>query len=215
MRERGLGELEEAVEGARRALEAEDEAREQLLNLTREITRLARQIIFKLHDGDLESAEELLRRASELVDKVHVFKSANPRLYYSGVVASAYVEYVEARMLYCYIKGEKIPSYEELKVEPEHYLLGLADFAGELRRLLLKHLSSGNYDSAKLELTLMEKVYRLLASIAVPDALAPGLRRKVDVLRAVVESSLRDLQYSLTSTTLREAIENLLRELRG
>lgn len=204
-----------AVERARTCLETEDAAREKLLAITREIARLSRQVVFRLHDGDVEDAKKILDQLAPLVEELLEFKTSNPRLYYGGSVTSALTEYVEATALYHYMKGLGIPSFEELKVEPVHYLLGLADFTGELRRLLLRHLSNGEYTEAERELRCMEDVYRALVSIAVPEALVPGLRRKVDVLRALIESSIRDLHYSQSSSKLEQAIRELLCELRG
>lgn len=203
------------VEQARAVLEAEDEAREKLLGLTREVVRLARQTILKLHDSDTEGARRILEQLFALVDKVQAFKASNPRLYYGGSVTAALAEYVEASVLFSYVNGEPIPGYEELRVEPVHYLLGLADFTGELRRLLLRRLSSGDHASAERELRLMEEVYQALVAVAVPEALVPGLRRKVDVLRALIESSARDLYYSATSSDLERAIRRLLDKIEG
>ncbi|MEM1690222.1 MAG: hypothetical protein QXG48_00075 [Thermofilaceae archaeon] len=215
MAERGVSALLDSVERARGVLEAEDKAREKLLTLTREIVRLSRQAIFKLHDGDLAAAESLLKHLRAMVEELLAFKESSPRLYYGGSVTAALAEYVEANALYCYLKGEEMQGYEALRVEPVHFLLGLADFTGELRRLLLRHLSSGDYASAARELKLMEEVYRALVSIAVPEALVPGLRRKIDVLRALIESSVRDFHYSLTSNNLERAVKALLGELHG
>lgn len=215
MAERGVSALLDSVERARGVLEAEDKAREKLLTLTREIVRLSRQTIFKLHDGDLAAAESLLKHLRAIVEELLAFKESSPRLYYGGSVTAALAEYVEANALYSYLKGEEMQGYEALRVEPVHFLLGLADFTGELRRLLLRHLSSGDYASAARELKLMEEVYRALVSIAVPEALVPGLRRKIDVLRALIESSVRDFHYSLTSNNLERAVKALLGELHG
>lgn len=213
--EGSLRALLDSIERARMALEAEDKAREKLLVLAREVTRLSRQAIFKLHEGDIEEAGSILKRLRSTVEDLLAFKESNPRLYYSGSVTAALTEYVEANALYSYVKGEAIHGYETLRVEPVHFLLGLADFTGELRRLLLRHLSSGDYASAARELNLMEEIYKALASIAVPEALVPGLRRKIDVLRALIESSVRDFHYSQTSSNLERAIRSLLSELHG
>jgi len=206
--ERGL--LAAVVERVRTVLEEEDEAREKLLKLTREVTRLCRKAIFKMHEGELSSAKELLASTAELVREILAFKISHPRLYYGGSVTSALAEYVEAKALLAYLEGSGMPSFEELGVEPEHYLLGISDFAGELRRLLVRSLSAGRPLEAERALKLMEEVYRALATIAVPEALVPGLRRKVDVLRALVESSARDILYYEVSSGLEKLMEEAL-----
>lgn len=207
--------LAEIVEKARVNLEAEDEAREKLLELTREVTRLSRKAIFKIHEGDLSGAGEILASATAVVRELLSFKVTHPRLYYGGSVTSALAEYVEAKALHSYLEGNRIPSFEELQVEPAHYLLGVADFAGELRRLLVRYLSSGKVSEAERALKLMEDVYRALATIAVPEALVPGLRRKVDVLRALIEGSARDILYYAISCDLERSIKESLSKLQS
>jgi len=205
--------LSEVIEKARILLEEEDEVREELLKLTREVGREARRAIFKVHEGDLESAEERLRVASETVRRILSYKERYPRLYYSGSTTSALAEYVEACLLLAYARGNELPGFEDLGVEPHHYLLGLADFVGELRRLMIRYISSDMFKEAGEVLHVMEEVYKGLLTISVPDALVPGLRRKVDVLRGVVEAAARDLLYYVKSGELSRALRELLAEL--
>lgn len=205
--------IHEKIEKAREYLEAEDTAREKILALTREAVRLSRKAIFKIHEGDLDEAYRILNVVNKVVGELLNFKSTHPRLFYSGSVSSAIAEYVEARVLYAYRRDEELPSYQELMVEPAQYLLGLADFTGELRRLLIRSLSRGDYASAERALKLMEEIFQALATIDVPDALATGLRHKVDVLRALIEGSSRDLLYHITSSNLEKSIRSLLDKL--
>lgn len=215
MNDREAHGLAEIVEKARALLEAEDEAREKMLELTREVTRLSRKAIFKIHEGDLSGASEMLASATAAVRELLAFKATHPRLYYGGSVTSAVAEYVEAKALCLYLEESRIPGFEELEVEPTHYLLGIADFAGELRRLLVRYLSAGRLAEAERALKLMEDVYKTLATIAVPEALVPGLRRKVDVLRALIEGSARDILYYAISSNLERSIKETLSKLQG
>lgn len=205
--------LPEVVEKARLLLEKEDEVREKLLRLAREVGRDARRAVFKIHEGDLEGAEEQLREAAKLVSEITSYRGRWPRLYYSGATTSALAEYVEARLLLAYAKRSELPGFEELGVEPHHYLLGLADFVGELRRLMIVYISSNMFEEARGILRDMEEVYRGLLTISVPDALVPGLRRKVDALRGVVEGAARDLLYYVKNNELSRLIWELLDEL--
>lgn len=206
--------LEESIEEARRLLESEDEAREEILSLTREIIRRARRIVFKVHEGDIAAAEKELAKTEEYVNELGKYKLSHPRLFHAGFVNAALAEYVEARLALEYEKTGGLPSFKELKVEPVHYIMGLADFGGELRRLMVKRLSMGDYSGAERALKLMEKVYKGLATLALPDALVPGLRRKVDTLRGVFEGSTRDLLYYAVSSDLENSIRDLLRVLK-
>lgn len=206
--------LEESVEVARKLLENEDEVREKILSLTREIIRGARRVVFKVHEGDIIAAERELTKTEEHVNELEKYKLLHPRLFYTGSVSAALVEYVEARLILEYEKTDRLPSFEELKVEPVHYLLGLADFGGELRRLMVRCLSIGDYSGAEQALKIMEKVYKGLTTLVLPDALVPGLRRKVDILRGVFESSMRDLLYYSISNDVENSIRDLLKVLK-
>ncbi|MEM1509085.1 MAG: hypothetical protein QXY49_03160 [Thermofilaceae archaeon] len=207
--------LEESIEEVRKLLENEDEVRERILSLTREIIRGARRIVFKVHGGDIVSAEKELTETEKYVSELEKYKFLHPRLFYTGSVSAALVEYVEARLILEYEKTDKLPSFEELKVEPVHYLLGLADFGGELRRLMVRCLSTGDYSGAVRALKIMEKVYKGLITLALPDALVPGLRRKVDILRGVFESSMRDLLYYSISNDVENSIRDLIKILKN
>ncbi len=206
--------LEESIEEARRLLENEDEAREKILSLTREIVRRARRVVFKVHEGDIADADKELAKAEEYINELEKYELSYPRLFHAGFVSAALAEYVEARLVLEYEKTGELPSFRELKVEPVHYILGLADFGGELRRLMVRRLSAGDYSGAERALKLMEKVYKGLMTLALPDALVPGLRRKVDTLRGLFESSMRDLLYYAISNDLESSIRDLLRVLK-
>jgi len=202
--------LLEVIEEARKLLEEEDSVREELLRLSREVGRCARKCILEVHGGDLEEAREALETAGKLVERVAQFRDTHPRLYYSGSVTSALAEYVEARLLLSYVAGEELVGFKDLGIEVQPYLLGLADFVGELRRLMVRYVATYRFDEARRALELMEEVYRRVVTIAVPEALVPGFRRKVDIMRGVVESSSKELLYYMRSSELSEAIRELL-----
>ena len=54
----------------------------------------------------------------------------------------------------------------------------------------------------------MEYIFDELRGIALPDALAPGLRRKVDVMRGVLEGARRDLLFYKRSHELLKAMSS-------
>ncbi len=99
-------------------------------------------------------------------------------------------------ILYHLIKFNRYPTPpEELggiyDIPP--YVLGLGDVVGELRRIVLDMLRLGRASDAEALFKRMEEIYESLSLLIIPNALAPGLRPKVDVARKLVESTRSDL----------------------
>ncbi len=202
---------ERLIEGIRKAygaLEEKDKAREEMLKVAREIIRSARRLVACSHVGNRDEASKLVKELVGLVNGLNEYKLSHPDLYYSGFVQNALVEYVEARLLYSFAFGSEAPCFEELQVDPASYLLGVADLTGELRRLLSKYIKADDYGSAEEIVAIMEYIFDELRGIALPDALAPGLRRKVDVMRGVLEGARRDLLFYKRSHELLKAMSS-------
>ncbi|MEZ0345937.1 MAG: hypothetical protein ABWK01_05245 [Infirmifilum sp.] len=198
------------IEKSVNALSTLDEKREELLVLTREITRKTREAIFAIHRGDLEKATLVLTEAQKLLGKVLEFKERYPSLYYTGSVSSAQAEYVEATALYAIVTSQEIPPLDELPVEPQAYLLGMGDLIGELRRSILDELRKDEIRRAWELMELMETVFFELSKPTLPEALVPGLRHKVDVARALLDSTKKDILFSEKSQRLTEKIQEAL-----
>jgi translin len=105
----------------------------------------------------------------------------------SSYLTIAFQEYVEASILLNLVETDTFLSPEELKVPYVPYLLGLGDVIGELRRFALDALRLNNIEEMQRMLFLMEKIYSELLLLDYPKAIVPGLRRKVDVGRSLVE----------------------------
>jgi translin len=106
------------------------------------------------------------------------------------------------------VRGDPLPTADELGVEVQAYLNGLAEAASELRRYLLDLLRRGRPERGEELLSLMDEVYTLLVTIDYPEAMTGHLRRTTDALRAVLERTRGDLTTSLLQSRLREAIES-------
>lgn len=89
-----------------------------------------------------------------------------------------------------------MPEPEEVGIPYEPYLLGLADAMGELRRAVLDFLRKGELKSAEELFSLMEGVYEFLVEFDYPDAVLPGMKRKQDVVRGLIERTRGELILS-------------------
>ena len=100
-----------------------------------------------------------------------------------------------------------IPSADELGVEVQAYLNGMAEAASELRRQVLDCLRADDVDEAERLLAVMDDVYAVLITVDYPDALTGGLRRTTDALRAVLERTRGDVTTALVAARLRASME--------
>ena len=146
----------------------------------------------------MENVKELLR--------------THPEFSSHGVVAAAWEEYAEAKILKSLEERGAFP--EPLEVPLEFYLLGLGDVVGELRRGVLEDLMEGGFERAEERLRRMEEIYDTLISAEETSILLKGLRRKVDVARAVIEATRGDLALEAGRRRLAESIKGLLERLR-
>jgi len=185
--------LREVIERIERELKTLEDVRDRIIKETRDVIKLAREVVHSIHRRDLATAEEKLAALTSLVRKIVDETRNYPQLYYSGLIYGPVTEYVEARVLYTIVKEGRIPLPEELEVENVPYLLGLGDVVGELRRIVIDCLRQGQLQEAEKYFKYMEEIYENLSLIIVPDALVPGLRGKVDFMRKIVEITRADL----------------------
>lgn len=184
--------LEEVIRDIRTKLDKEDRAREEILRLTRRATRSSAESIKLLHRNEEEKAKKKLMNAREILDRLQALTDEFAGLHESSTLM-AFQEYAEAQFLLSFIEGSKFPNYSDMGVPIHAFLLGLADFVGELRRWCLDSVRRAETKEDLLPidnvLTLMEDIHSMLFSLDYPDRLVPGLRRKTDVSRKLVETT--------------------------
>jgi len=195
--------LAEVIKSIDSYLSERDKVREEAIRLSREVVRSAGWAVTAVHKGDMDEARSHLAEAEEKTRRLLEITRPYPELYYSGMVYNAVSEYVEARIFIDIITGKGLPGPEELGVQPVPYLQGLGDVVGELRRLALELVRRERFDIAWKLLEAMEQIYLQLRGLDYPDALAPGVRRKADTARRLVDDTkalLVDLEnrYRLT-----------------
>ena len=181
--------LRSIVEGIDSYLAERDRVREEAIRLSRDVIRYSGWAVTAVHKGDLGEASRHLEQAEAAARRLLEITRGYPELYYSGMVYNAVSEYVEARVFIDLILGRGLPGPEELGVQPVPYLQGLGDVVGELRRLALECVRRERFDLAWTLLDMMEAIYLELRGLDYPDALAPGVRRKADVARRLVDDT--------------------------
>ena len=190
------------------------EARDKTLAQTRTLTRHCAHAIRAVHRMEADKAAEELAAAKKLaVQLTTKLAEEHPNLYFTGYTQDALKEYAEANIVSALVNGAELPSPEDLGLEVNTYLKGLAEAVGELRRRCLDILRGGHSQEAEALLNHMDDIYAVLVTMDYPDAVTAGLRRLTDISRSIVERTRGDMTLSLRQQrfeqTIRQAEENL------
>lgn len=202
-------ELEAVVDAIRAALVAKSAAREQALALARETIRTSANAIRAIHRHELARADAMSAEAGAAIHRAIDALAEHPDVLHAGFVHDAAKEYAEARLVLALVRGDGLPTPDELGVEGAAYLHGLAESVGELRRHLLDYLRRGEVERCEPLLERMDDIYALLVTIDFPDALTAGLRRSTDAVRGILEKTRGDLTVALRQRELESRMAEL------
>lgn len=189
-----------------------DEMRQEVQDLARKTNRLAKQAIFLVHRDMMVEAESLLSEASMNVCRIIEMMKTYPEVCF-GLVETPLQEYAEARIFFDLVKNGIFVDPRDVGVPGESYVLGLADVIGELRRRALDLVRRDDVRSAEECLNLMETIYGELIGCDELQALVPGLRRKCDIARRIIEATRGDITIEARRTALNNAMRDLQRIL--
>ncbi len=205
-----MSEIEPILGAVRPILDDRFSARERGISGSREIIRLSANAIRALHRSEIDSADELIAKASARLAVIAGELADHPDILHAGFVADAAKECAEAHLTRAALDGSTLPLPADLGIDPVPYLHGLGETVGECRRHLLDSLRRGELPVAERMLTVMDTIVDLLASLDYPDGMTSGLRRTTDVARALVERSRSDLTATVVQERLRRDIAERL-----
>jgi len=195
-------------------LKKREKAKEKVQNIMRKATRLSKQAILLTHQKRIKESKDLLKEAKSLFKQLQRICKKYPDMFYSGMVNAAFQEYAEANILTELIENERFPSPSEIEVPIVDYILGLADVIGEFRRQALDALRKGDVPYAEKCLEVMETIYVELMTMEDGYILVPGLRRKCDVARRIIETTRGEVTVEARRSSLEKAIKNLEKKLK-
>ncbi len=207
--------IETAVAEAVARIEATHAARERALSASRALVRQCANAIRAVHRAEFETAESLLREATQTAHGLREGLDEQSGLLFAGYTQDALKEYAEAALVYAFLHGDPPPGPAALHVEPAAYLNGLAEAASELRRAILDGLRHGQVARGEALLTIMDDVYATLVTVDYPDAITGGLRRSTDATRGIIEKTRGELTTALRQEELRATIQDAMAKLRG
>jgi len=200
----------------RRGFDQKTALRDEALKQARELTRHASLAIRAIHREDHAEAQSEIDLARVLTQALtNTLRTEHPDLFFAGYTQDAIKEYCEACLTVAMIKGEALPTPQELDAEPPAYLNGLTETLGELRRRCLDLLRPGYTAEVERLLALMDDVFTQLVTMDYPDAITDGLRRRTDLARGIIERTRADITVSFRQNELESKLDRLSGLLEG
>jgi len=181
------GKLPLKIAGVVGELERREREQDRILSSTREIIRHCSNGIKLAHAGEVKKAKEEISAAEKKVAP----HSKTEKFGY--LLEQTYQEIAEARLFLSAVEKKELPTWEDLGMPFEPYLLGLCDLVGELRREMLEMLKKGKMKEAERYFELMSGIYEELLPIRFSNSLLPNFRKKQDVARMQVEQARSEL----------------------
>ncbi len=181
--------MEKSIHDIERYVDGKQGTLDELGSLCKKVIRTSGVVITMLHNGvDVES------RLEELNSLTKSLSGYGDEFRYHTI--QAYQEYSEAVIFHSIKTGGRLPSYTELRIPPEAYLLGAMDVVGELRREITDSLSKSNVEAAESYYNVMKRIFDTTRGMRYTDSVLPGFRRKQDVARIQMENSGSDILVS-------------------
>jgi translin len=198
--------LKTILSDIKKDLVSKNKIQEGLHERMRKVTSLSKRAILLAHQKRLKEAEKLLQEAKENVSVIREISKSHPDIVFGGMFSAALQEYSEANIFLKLVEETRFITPEEVNVSSLDYVLGLADVVGECRRIVLDKLRQGQLEEAEEYLRTMDEIYVELMAIDEAYMLVPGLRRKCDVARRIIETTRGDI----TQEAGKKALENRL-----
>ena len=199
--------LKAILSTARKELMKKEQARKNTLNRTRKVTSLSKQAILMVHQKRMREARNLLKKTRDITVELKNITATHPEMCGVGMLSAAYQEYSEANIFLNLVEKSAFITPKEIDVPTVDYTLGLADVIGEYRRLALDALREGSTRKAEQCLETMDEIYVELMAMDEAYMLVPGLRRKSDVARRVIEATRGDVTQEIRRASLEKHLK--------
>lgn len=199
--------LKTVLREIRKELREKEKVRENLQKDMRKATSLSKQVILLIHQKRLKEAKKLLETAKSIISRLNDASLTYPDIAHSGLYNAALQEFSEASIFLNLIEEARFITPKEINMPSVDYVLGLADVIGEYRRFVLDALREGNIEEGERSLQIMDEIYIELMAMDEAYMLIPGLRRKCDVARKIIETTRGDI----TQEVRRKSLEKYLK----
>lgn len=179
-----LSNVQSDVEKINKKFKDVEERRNAIIKGTRDATILCSKAIVSLHSHKKEESIEYIEKAKKLLQEFKELGKDDLQKY----LYIAEQEYVEAFSLFSIAENSVIPGMKSLDVSDISYVMGLLDCIGEIKRMIIDKIRAEGTSNVNTLFELMDKIYGIIYPLAVYDNLMPGLRKKLDVSRILIEN---------------------------
>ena len=200
--------LKAVLEKVKLELTEKDKVRDDAHEKMRKATSLSKQAILLIHQKRLGEARKAVENAKEIITSLQGLAEECAEIVYGGMFSAALQEYSEANIFLSLVEESGFISPEGIKVPSVDYVLGLADVIGELRRLALDALREGDVEKGEKCLETMDEIYIELLALDEAYMLVPGLRRKNDIARRIIETTRGDITQEVRRKSLEEHLKS-------
>ena len=170
------------IESLRQTFRHLEDKRDELLQLGRTINKNSKTIIYSLIRDDWDEAERYIEENRKLAKQLFEEVTQRYPQYYNNAFIPLQ-EYVEAEVVYHYLKEGRIPTHGELGIPEEAYVTGLMDAAGELLRKAVEEMIKDNVDFALKVREVLEEIYLAMLSLNFKNF---EYRKKVDYVGGIL-----------------------------
>jgi translin len=188
-------------------LTEKDAIREKAHEDMRKATSLAKQAILLIHQKRFEDAKKSVEKAKKVIADLHDLADECPEIVYGAMFSAALQEYSEANIFLKLIEESRFIAPEEINVPPIDYVLGLADVVGEFRRRALDALREDDVKNGEKCLETMDEIFIELMALDEAYMLVPGLRRKSDIARRIIETTRGDITQEMRRKSLEDYLK--------
>jgi translin len=202
-----LNNLKQILDTIRKELREKDKIHEKAQKEMRTMQSYSKQAILLIHQKRIKEAEALLKKAHKIHTKLNHTSTTHPDIIYSGLYSAALQENSEANIFLTLTQENQFITPEKINVPPTDYILGLADVIGEYRRLALDALRVGDAEKGEKHLQTMDEMYTELMAMDESYMLVPGLRRKCDVARKIIEITRGDITQEIRRNALEKHLK--------
>jgi translin len=186
-----------------------EERRNAIIKGTRDATILCSKAIVAMHAHKKNESIESIERAKKLLQRFREMGKDDLQKY----LYIAEQEYVEAYCLFSIIENSVIPDVKSLEVSDISYVMGLLDSIGEIKRMIIDKIRMEGTTNVNTLFELMDKIYGIIYPLAVYDNLMPGLRKKLDISRLLIENVRAIITEEKRRTIMIEKIQEFEKKI--
>ena len=206
-----LSNVQTDVEEINKKFKDIEERRNAIIKGTRDATILCSKAIVSMHSHKKNESTEYIEKAKKLLKQFKELGKDDLQKY----LYIAEQEFVEAYCLFSIAENSVIPGKRSLEVSDVSYVMGLLDCIGEIKRMIIDKIRSEGTSNVNALFELMDKIYGTIYPLAVYDNLMPGLRKKLDVSRILIENVRAIITEEKRRTIMIEKIEEFEKKIMG